>query len=737
MILSYKAAVKIRTRLLWLVFAAWLPSALAIGFVARSEYVELRSAALEDARRLAEGLSSIVERELDKRFVMARTLSASTALQLNDLERFYAEAAFSTSGMESWVVLFRAGHQVLSTFLPYDSGLSVDVPQRTIWLTSGEASYFDKRDPLLKRPLIGVIAAQARPPVDFNVVVAFEPALLNKAMSKLSPSHGAIVSVVDKDMKVMARSKDPQVWLGREATADMKQRAVANKFGFEASVTLDKVPSLTYLGPPNRHGWYTIVALPQSTLYQEARNAAAKAVGLAVALLGLSLMFALYVARSISEPFHKLEDAAEELGQERIPGPLTTGISEADRVARALRDAGIRIKESAEVLEARVNDAVARTAEAQQTLADAQKREALGRLAGGVAHDFNNLLQTISAALHLLTPTTPEGPPRKMLDAATRATGKAAGLVKQMLAFGRAQKLQPVAVDINDFLLKVCELAGKAAGTNISIRAHVAQDLPALYVDPNQLELALLNLIFNARDAMQGRGEITIHAFLAEGNLHKHSSPAQGQFVRLDVRDDGPGMDALTLRQAFDPYFTTKPVGSGSGLGLPQILSFARQSGGEVHIVSEPGQGTNVQLVLPTTTARPLDKNSDGMRNLRSTRTLRVLMVEDDPLVASVVLPAIEGMGHGASHCVDAEKAKELIEQGGQFDVVFSDVVMPGALTGYDLAEWCLSLEPRLPVVLATGYSEQAPEIDVVVLRKPYDLNELSRALQQATDVKP
>ncbi|WP_158622952.1 ATP-binding protein [Aquabacterium soli] len=729
---------KIRTRLLWLVFAAWLPSAIAIGLVARSEYVELKSSALQDVRRLADGLNSIVERELDKRFVMARTLSASTALQLNDLARFYIEASLATKGMDSWVALYRPGRQVLNTRFPYDPLLAVPVPELALWLTSGEASYFDRSGPLVKQPLIGVIAAQAITPVDFNVVVAFDPAVLNSAISKLSPSHGAIVSIVDKDLKVMARSKDHHAWLGREATVDMKQRALAGRDGFEPSITLDKVPALTYLSLPNRHGWYTIVALPQETLDHEARHAAVKAIGLAATLLGLSLLLALYVARSVSEPLLALEEAAEELGQERVPQLLKTGISEADRVARALRDAGVRIKESADVLEAKVNDAVARTAEVQQRLADAQKREALGRLAGGVAHDFNNLLQTISAALHLMVATTPEGPPRRMLDAATRATGKAADLVKQMLAFGRAQKLQPAAVNINDFLLKVCDLAGKAAGTNINIHANVAPGLPAVFVDPSQLELALLNLIFNARDAMQGRGEIKIHAFLAVNGLSS-ASPAQSAFVQIDVSDNGPGMDASTLRKAFDPYFTTKPVGSGSGLGLAQVLSFARQSGGDAHIVSEQGRGTNVQLILPSTTAVPTASASASTGAVAAGRPLRVLMVEDDSLVASVVLSAIEGMGHCATHCLNAEKAKELITQGERFDVVFSDVVMPGAITGFDLAEWCQTLQPPIPVVLATGYSAQSPETDVVVLRKPYDLNDLARALQQAAgaDITP
>lgn len=724
---------RIQSRLLWLVFAAWLPSALAIGVVARTAYIDLRTSALDDVQRLADGLVIIVERELDKRHVMARTLSSSTALQFNDLERFYTEASRATRDTDSWVSVLTPGRQILSTAMPYDPALSIPLPKAPKWLLDGDSIYFNPHGPIVQKPFIGIVSAQASSPVDYNLMVAFRPDVLDTAVAKQTPPHDAVIAIMDHDMRVMSRSREAAKWRGTGATEDIRRRARAKKAGFERSMTLDKVPSLTYLSAPNRYGWYTIVAVPEAALNHEARMAAMKAVGLAVTLLGLSLLFAFYVARSISEPILQLKEAADELGKERIPDLKKTGILEADQVAKAMREAGLRTTEAAHVLEVRIADAVARTAEVQQTLAEAQKREALGRLAGGVAHDFNNLLQTISAALHMLTPNIPEGPPRRMLDAASRATGKASGLVKQMLAFGRAQKLEPTSVDLNDFLLRVCELASKAAGPNVLIRANVASKLPAVFVDPTQLELALLNLIFNARDAMQGQGEISIRAFLDAGaSADPTPAPASARLVVLEVRDTGPGMDEDTLRKAFDPYFTTKPVGSGSGLGLPQVQSFTRQSGGSVNIISEPGSGTTVQMLLPSTAVPAALRPSREIDKPDSSRALRVLMVEDDPLVASVVLPAIEDMGHSVTQCVTADQAKGRIQQGGMFDVVFSDVVMPGFTNGFDLAKWCAAQTPPIPVVLATGYSAKAPETEVVVLRKPYDLNELARALQEA-----
>ena len=735
---SAQPIVKIRSRLLWLVFVAWLPSALAIAVVARSAYVEQKKAVLADVQKAADSLGSIVERELDKRFVMARTLSSSSSLQTGQLEPFYGEALRATRGTESWVLLLTRTHQVLNTIRPYARDFAVPMSEGEPWMPAGENIYFSMSGPVVKKPVLGVVAVQApsASPVRYGVAVAFDPAVLQALVKEKAAPHYAVVAVMDKNLRVMARSKNPERWLGRSATGPLVQRALARKSGFESSITLDNVPSLTYLSQPNRYGWYAVIALPTASLNEQARKAAIDAVSLAGILLGLSLLFALYVARSIGEPILALKDAADALVEKRVPAPATTGLFEADQVSKALHEAGLHARESAEVLEARVSEAVARTAEVQVRLAEAQKREAVGRLAGGVAHDFNNLLQTISAAHHLLQPNVPEGPPRRILEAASRATGKATNLVKQMLSFGRAHTLEPEAVDINDFLLKISELTSKAAGANVSLRAQVDPGLAPVFVDPSQFELALLNVIFNARDAMAGGGHIDIRAALVDAAETGIPEAAHAQYVRLDVCDDGPGMAPETLQKAFEPYFTTKPVGAGSGLGLAQVLAFARQSGGDARITSALGTGTVVRLFLPVTAQQAAAPQESATGHEASGRALRVLMVEDDPLVASVVVPAIEGAGHSVTHCLTADDAKALLQRGdGPFDVLFSDVVMPGSMTGFDLAKWCEAAMPGLPVVLATGYSAQAPQSEVNrLLKKPYHLLDLLKSLDQAAE---
>lgn len=728
---------KIRSRLLWLVFVAWLPSALAIAVVARAAYVDQKNAVLADVRKAADSLGSIVERELDKRFVMAKTLSSSSSLQAGQLEQFYSEALRASHGTASWVLLLTRTHQVLNTIRPYDPGFSVPIAEGSPWLPAGENIFFSMNGPVVKKPVLGVVAVPAKSasPERYGVAVAFDPGVLQALVREKAAPHYAVVAVMDKNLRVMARSKNPERWLGRDATGPLRERALAGKSGFEPSVTLDNVPSLTYLGQPNRYGWYAVIALPTESLNAQARKAAIDAVSLAGILLGLSLLFALYVARSIGEPILALKDAADALVQKRVPPATSTGLFEADEVSKALHNAGLHAKESAEVLEARVGEAVARTAEVQARLAEAQKREAVGRLAGGVAHDFNNLLQTISAAHHLLQPNVPEGPPRRILEAASRATGKATSLVKQMLSFGRAQTLEPEPVDINDFLLKISELTSKAAGANVSLRAHVEPGVAPVFVDPTQFELALLNVIFNARDAMEGGGHIDIRAALVDAAHTGLPETTAPQYVQLDVCDDGPGMTPETLHKAFEPYFTTKPVGAGSGLGLAQVLAFARQSGGDARITSAVGTGTTVRLLLPVTAEQPAASQESAAGSSAPGRALRVLMVEDDPLVASVVVPAIEGAGHSVTHCLTADDAKALLQLGErQFDVLFSDVVMPGTMTGFDLAKWCEESVQGLPVVLATGYSAQAPQSEAKLLKKPYPLQDLLVSLQQAAD---
>jgi CheY-like chemotaxis protein len=373
-----------------------------------------------------------------------------------------------------------------------------------------------------------------------------------------------------------------------------------------------------------------------------------------------------------------------------------------------------------------VQQACEEARKAEASLFDSRKHEAIGRLTGAIAHDFNNLLQTISMGLQVVQRSVPEGRHSKALQAAASAAGRAGDQVRQMLAFGRAQQLNPQPVHLADLLLRSGDLTDKALGERVQLVAQVHPELPPVLADPVQLELALLNLVFNARDAIAQAGQVTLRAGVAQA---APAGVAPGSFVRIDVEDNGHGMDAETLAHVFEPYFTTKPVGAGTGLGLPQVQAFARQSGGDVHIASTPGQGTCVSLYLPVASAQPLSAQAAAPHVRRSGRALRVLMAEDDVLVASVVVAALEHEGHAITQCWTADEARTLLAQGQPADVLFTDVMMPGSITGLELVEWCARHRPDVPALVTTGYSARAPHGVWKVLRKPYTIEDLLDAL--------
>jgi signal transduction histidine kinase/ActR/RegA family two-component response regulator len=725
--------VSIRRLLLLLVIAMWMPAVLGIALMARGTYLREVQDSRTGLQRRAEAINSLVERELDRRVVVARTLGASNALARGDLQQFRREALAATAGSGDWVLVVDREQQLLNTRAPMDSGARLKRAPGSPFVTQTPQVFFTTSGPLLKRP---VIAAFAAPPgattPDYNVGVAFDPAVLQQIVEREHGAEAAVASVVNSEQRVIARSVDAARFIGVQATGPVLDRLQRGDGGFLQSVTLDGTPSTTYVSPRNRHGWSTAVALPDRALLASARRLTLQALLSSGVLLVVGFCAALATARRIERPVRQLSQAAGELGANRVPPLLSTGVVEGDRIAQALHEAGLRSEAATRQLEERVALAVDQAKAAHSQLLEAQKHEAIGRLTGGIAHDFNNLLQTILTGLQVLDRQASGEVQKKVLQSVLRATSKAADVVRQMLAFGRTQALQPRAVDVRDFLLQTRELTAKALGAKVRLSADVQPGLPPVFVDPSQLELALLNLVFNARDAMPAAGgKIAVSARPASEQETGTLPP--GRYVCIEVADDGPGMTAEVLGRAFDPYFTTKPVGKGSGLGLAQVKFFCRQSGGEALLHSVPGQGTRVCMVLPATDVLALAEPADAApANDAASRPLRVLMVEDDVLVASVVVPALEQEGHAVALCSTGDEALERLAAGLQAEVLFTDVVMPGSVGGAELVALCRHRHPQLAAVIATGYSEQPLSIDAQVLRKPYRMDQLLQALQQA-----
>jgi PAS domain S-box-containing protein len=363
-------------------------------------------------------------------------------------------------------------------------------------------------------------------------------------------------------------------------------------------------------------------------------------------------------------------------------------------------------------------------------LFQSQKLQALGELTGGVAHDFNNLMTVIRGSADLLTrPGLSEEKRTRYLRAIIDTADRAATLTSHLLAFGRRQALKPEVADLNIRLDAFAEMVGRTLGGTFEVVLDVAPSLPLVEVDLAQLETALLNAAFNARDAMPEGGRLT---------LTTRHVPGEGEGeVRIDITDTGTGMSAEVLDRAFEPFFTTKRVGEGTGLGLSQIHGFAAQAGGRAEIRSSPGKGTTVGIILPAT-EKPLGKAVDKPRPPATRRDLKVLLVEDNEHVREFAHQLLDELGYRVLSAASAEEALEVMAA-EPIDLLFTDVVMPGR-SGLELARLAREENPALPVLLASGYSEEivgSAGSEFEIVRKPYDVALLETALGEALERAP
>jgi signal transduction histidine kinase len=392
-----------------------------------------------------------------------------------------------------------------------------------------------------------------------------------------------------------------------------------------------------------------------------------------------------------------------------------------------------------EELESRIE---LRTREREAALAqlfEAQKMETIGQLTGGVAHDFNNLLMAILGSLNLLAKqrSTDTDRSRRLLENAIQGAKRGAALTQRLLAFSRRQELKPTSVDFVALVQGMRELLVRALGSRVKLLMSCQDELPPILVDTNQLELALLNLAVNARDAMPEGGELKIEAAMETVTPGSSSQPlAPGEYLQIRVSDTGAGMDTATLAKATEPFFTTKGPGKGTGLGLPMVRGLAAQSAGYMRISSEIGSGTTVALWFPKAhepaASSPRQVEMSGV--LPHTELCKVLVVDDDALVLEGTAAMIDDLGHTSIGVNSAAEALDKLASGLKIDVVVTDQAMP-AMSGLQLARVILDRYPRVPVILATGSEElpfEAKQLGVPRLTKPYSQQDIALAIQAA-----
>jgi signal transduction histidine kinase len=375
-------------------------------------------------------------------------------------------------------------------------------------------------------------------------------------------------------------------------------------------------------------------------------------------------------------------------------------------------------------------------------LVHAQKMEAVGELTGGLAHDFNNLLTIVISNLAVLRDRAAKAGMMEFVEPALVAALKGADITRRLLAFARRQSLEPRIVEVNGLISNLLSLARHSLPSTIDVSTGPAPFGLYTLVDPEQLEHAFLNLVLNARDAMPGGGSLVVDS--ASRLVHQSEAAGleltPGRYVEIRVKDTGKGMDEATLSRVFEPFYTTKQFGSGSGLGLSVVYGFVKQSGGAVHISSTRGRGTTVTLLLPTSPApsRPEVRQLQGPRpSLGSSRL--VLLVEDDADVRTVIRRQLTEIGHMVIEAPAGDEALAIIDGVPELSVLVSDIVMPGAMDGRRLADLAKQKRPELRVVLVTGYAEGldaqgARHRPFTVLRKPCTKEELAAAIETANN---
>jgi signal transduction histidine kinase/ActR/RegA family two-component response regulator len=412
-------------------------------------------------------------------------------------------------------------------------------------------------------------------------------------------------------------------------------------------------------------------------------------------------------------------------------------LAEREQAAQELEKQVILRTQELKAANEALRDQMTVRAHVEEKLRQAQKIEAIGQLTGGVAHDFNNLLMVISGGLEMLDRQTDPARRKRLMDGMRQAAERGSGLTRQLLAFSRRQELQPQTIDLARQIGGMRELLDRSLRGDVHVTLEFSADLWPVEVDASELELVVLNLAVNARDAMPRGGTIEIRA---ENVPLLDQSGSTKDFVRLSVSDNGSGMTREVQARVFEPFFTTKDIGKGSGLGLAQVHGFVQQSGGRIEIESEVGRGTRITLMLPRSSKEP-GPDQHHLVDLHVARRRpasagSVLLVEDDDEVAALVSEMLEDLGFQVVRAATAAAALGALANGRRIDLVFSDIMMPGGMNGVELAKEIRSRRVDVPILLTSGYSEAAKQAaesqGIKILRKPYQLAELSEALRGA-----
>jgi two-component system NtrC family sensor kinase len=557
-------------------------------------------------------------------------------------------------------------------------------------------------------PFFSVARRRSSPAGAFDgvVSVSIEPSFFNSFYKGIVPEPNRAIVLVRADGSVLAR--DPvakqELYTYRAGSPFMRAFAGADAGVFSATGDMDGIKRLYAFKKLDGYPVYIMLGLGKNEILAQWYSNIAQ-----YALFGTPAWLLLVLAAWVALQRAKKEAAAAVVLQQEME----------------------------------------RRESAEKALLQSQKLEAIGQLTGGIAHDFNNLLTVVSGNLELIVPKLHcDAVQLRRLEAVQQAAQRGARLTKQLLAFARRQSLEPEKIDLAAGMKDISELLNRSLRGDIRTELRLAPGLWRIDVDRAQLEMAILNIAVNARDAMPAGGLLTVEARnVTVGAASDRTAPGsrsvfgngleglevRGDFVALSIADTGDGIPSDILKRVFEPFFTTKEVGSGTGLGLSQVYGFAKQSGGDIRIESEIGRGTRVTLYLPRAHCAPALAVELATEPMCDTITATIVVVEDDAMVAEVAQSMLEEAGHRVHTVGSAQEALHYILAGHPVGLLFSDIVMPGGMSGVELAREVKKREPHLPILLTTGFSDiaaNAVNSGFPLLRKPYTSASLEAAIQ-------
>ncbi|WP_164857193.1 ATP-binding protein [Sphingomonas crocodyli] len=719
-------------RLLALLLAVALVSTAIL--VGSAEYFA-RDQAKRQMAETARALSRVLDGDFARHEALLRALSQSPSVAAHDWEAVDAQARASLRTPDAWIVVGdRNGRQVVNTKLPRGAKLPVGGDPDWIWpiLDRGETHLCNLTHGLIERDIICVdVPVIENGRAAYYMSVIMRPHALQPLFERQRLPDDWYGSIIDSKATLVWRSREPTKFVGRAATDDVRRAFAAADEGVIASVSLDGVRTYAAYSRSPVSRWTFLVAAPREQLDAGIWSTLILAAIVVTLLMLVGGIVAYRWGRRASRGVEAVARSAKALGAREAFAPPATRIAELDAIGAALAEADQNLRERDQALAAlnaslsqRVEDALAERERVLAQLHEAQKLETLGRLTGGVAHDFNNLLAPVMGALDLLQLRHGTDPKSgRLISAALASTERAKTLVVRLLAFARRQSLQPRPVDLGALVLGMSDLLQRSLGSTIEVKIETPEAPAVALVDPNQLELALLNLAINARDAMPEGGPLLFRVV-----------DETEDFVRIEVIDGGEGMDEATLTRAIEPFFTTKEQGRGTGLGLSMVDGLAAQSGGSFTLSSRVGAGTIATLrfpraELPEASFVPAEAIPEPIE------PGRVLLVDDEEMVRRGSAELLEGLGYQTVQASSGAEALRKIAEGPAFDLLISDYLMPG-MNGATLIAEVRKMAPKLPVVLVTGYA--APDLDlpgISILAKPFRQRDLAISITEARNL--